>query len=140
MRWALVGQEDVPLEVLGLLEQDVDLLADLDGQLAVAVGELLDRDQALRLVPHVDDHGVGRDADHPARHDLTLGEIAHALVVQLEELAVLLRVLLVLGLSRHHRQVLEFFTGRHKKTYLLGLDSGSMSLWLPTVVGVSSSA
>ncbi len=87
-----VGQKHVAFEVLGLLEQDVDLLADLDGQLAAAVGELLDGDQALRLVPHVDDHRVGRDADDAPRHDLTLGEIAHALVVQLEELAVLVRV------------------------------------------------
>ncbi len=46
----------MPLEVLGLLEQDVDLLTDLDGQLAATVRELLDGDQLFRLVPHVDDH------------------------------------------------------------------------------------
>ena len=95
-----VGEEHVPLEVLGLLEQDVDLLADLDGELAATVGELLDGDQAFRLVPHVDDHRVGRDADDAPRHDLTLGEIAHALVVQFEELAVFVRVPLLLGLRR----------------------------------------
>ncbi len=116
-----VGEEDVALLVLGLLEQDIDFLADVDGELPATVGELLDGDQAFRLVPHVDDHRVGRDADDAPRHDLTLGEIAHALVVQFEELAVFVRVLLLIGLSRHQRLVLEFFTGRHRKTYLLGL-------------------
>ena len=111
----------MPLQVLGLLQQDVDLLADLDGELAVTVGELLDRDQAFRLVPHVDDHRVGRDANDPPRDDLTLGEIPHALVVQLEELAVFVRVPLLLGLRREQRLVLEFFASRHRKTYLLGL-------------------
>jgi hypothetical protein len=118
-----VGEKHVTFEVLRLLEQDVDLLADLDGQLAAAIGELLDGDQALRLVPHVDDHRVGRDANDASRHDLTLGEIAHALVVQLEELAVFVRVplliLVVLGLGREQRLVLEFFASRHRKTYLL---------------------
>jgi hypothetical protein len=124
-----VGQEHVPLEVLGLLQQDVHILTDADRQLAAAVGELLDGDQAFRLVPHVDDHRVGRDANDAPRHDLTLGEIAHALVVQLEELAVFLRVPLLIGLNREQRLVLEFLTSRHKKTYLLGLDSGSRSLF-----------
>ncbi len=96
----LIREEHVPLEILGLLEQDVHFLPDLDGQPAAPVGELLDGDQAFRLVPDVDDHRVGRDPDDPSGDDLTLGEIAHALVVQLEELAVLRCVPLFVGLSR----------------------------------------
>ncbi len=129
-----VGQEHVPLEVLGLFEQDVDVLADLDAQLAATVGELLDGDQAFRLVPHVDDHSVGRDADNAPRHDLTLGEIAHAFVVQFEELAVLVRVPLLLGLRAVPGP--EFFASRHRKTYLLGLGFRLSEPVLPTVVGM----
>src|SRR4029077_3754718 len=96
--------------------------------------ELLDGDQAFRLVPHVDDHSVGRDADNAPRHDLTLGEIAHAFVVQFQELAVLVRVPLLLGLKQC--LVLEFFASRHRKTYLLGLGFRLSKPVLPTVVGM----
>jgi hypothetical protein len=85
----------VPFEVLGLLQQDFDLAVDGENQLAM-VDELLDRDQAFRLVPHVDDYPFGRDANDLPRHNLTLGEIAHAFVIQLEELAVLVRFFLFL--------------------------------------------
>ncbi len=76
-----VGQQDVAFEVLGLLEEHFDVVADRDGQLALFVEEFRDRDQTFRLVADVDHHGVVGDRHDPALDDLALGEIAHALVV-----------------------------------------------------------
>src|SRR5688572_439512 len=95
----LLGEEDVPLDVLGLLEQHVDVVADLDVDLARRVGELLDRDQALRLVADVDDDLVVGDADDAAADDLALGQVPHALVVERDELRVLFLALLLLRLA-----------------------------------------
>ena len=62
-----VGQQDVAFEVLGLLEEHLDVVADRDGQLALFVEELGDRDQTFRLVADVDHHRVVGDRDDPAR-------------------------------------------------------------------------
>jgi hypothetical protein len=48
---ALLGQDDQAVLVLGLLEEDLDLIADLD---ALEIRELLDRDDALGLEADVD--------------------------------------------------------------------------------------
>ena len=136
---SLRGQE-MEFKVISLdrLEENVDRVAHVD---LVAVLPVVERDDALRLVAHVDDHRVRGHPDDSARDDLPLGEVAHALVIQIEELLVVLLLLVLLlpvGLSRHGGLVLAFFTGRHKKTYLLGhgiltlgLESPSAALRLP---------
>jgi hypothetical protein len=64
----LAREHDVAVAVLGLLEQDVDAVADLDRDLAVLVAELLDGDDALGLVADVDDHlGSETCSTMPAR-------------------------------------------------------------------------
>ena len=49
-------EDDVAFAILGALEQHVDDVAGLDGDLAVLVEELADRDDAFGLVADVDDH------------------------------------------------------------------------------------
>ena len=50
-----LGEDDVAFLVLGLLEQHVDRVADLDRDLARLVAELVDGDDPLGLVADVDD-------------------------------------------------------------------------------------
>jgi hypothetical protein len=97
----LARQQDVAFEVLGLLEQHVDVIADADGELALVVGELLLGDQPLGLVADVDDHRVRGDADHPAADDLALGQVLHRLVVHVDEPLVLLVRHLAPGAGLH---------------------------------------
>ena len=114
------------LEILGILEQNLDLVSLLHGELAGEVAELFERDEALGLVADVDDHLVVGDADDPAADDLALGQVAHAVVVQRDQLRVLLRRdgLLVVG-----RAASVFFCVElHKADFLLDLGSGSMCL------------
>ncbi len=92
----LPGQEHVPLDVLGLLEQHVHLIAHRHGELAGVVGELVLGDQPLGLVAHVHDHVVAGHADDPAGDDVALGQVAHRLVVELDELVERLGVHLAL--------------------------------------------
>ncbi len=49
-------EDDVAFAVFGALEQHVDDVAGLDGDLAVLVEELVDGDDAFGLVADVDDH------------------------------------------------------------------------------------
>ena len=54
----LAREHDMAVAILGPLEQDIDDVARLDRDLPVLVEELLERDHALRLEAHVDDHVV----------------------------------------------------------------------------------
>ncbi len=121
-----VREQHVPLDVLGALEQHLDLVADLDRELAFHVAELVDRDQTLRLVADVDHHRVVVDRDHLAADDLALGEVAQALVVERDELLVRL---LVLG-ARRLREIRALLVSRnHKPDYLLDV------MWLRLLPG-----
>jgi len=70
----LAREHDVAVGILGLLQENVDLVADLDVDLALVVLELLQGYDALGLEADVDDHAAGRDGDHPSLDDLSLGE------------------------------------------------------------------
>ena len=86
------GKNDVAVAVLGALQQHVHDVAGLNGDLAVLVQELLDPDDAFRLVPDVDDHlGVG-DLEHRALDDLAFRDVAEAAIVEVEQLGVFRRV------------------------------------------------
>ena len=67
----LLGEDDLAVLVLGLLEVDVDLVAGRDGQLALGAHELLDGDLSLGLVADVDGDVVLGDLDHRTGDDLT---------------------------------------------------------------------
>ena len=62
------------------------------------IGELLDVDEPLGLVPDVDDDLIGQDPEHPPFHHLAFRQILEADVVKCEELLVL--VLSHLGACR----------------------------------------
>src|SRR5207245_158176 len=68
----LPREDDVPRLGVARLEVDVDLVAFVHGELALARGELVDRDGALGLVADVDRDRVAPDEDHPAGDDLAL--------------------------------------------------------------------
>ena len=70
------GEQDVPFDVLRLLEQHLDLVAVLDGDVAFDVLELVERNQTFGLVADVDDHRRLAHAHHLAADDLALGQIA----------------------------------------------------------------
>ncbi len=56
-------EDDVAFAIFGALEEDVDDVAGLDGDLAGLVEEFVDRNDAFRLVADVDDHFRGRDLE-----------------------------------------------------------------------------
>src|SRR5262249_46480492 len=84
----LPRQDDVARLVVAGLEVDVDLVARLHADVAVARGELVDRDRTLGLVADVDRHGVPPDDDDPARDHLTGLRTLHALLEQRAEIVV----------------------------------------------------
>jgi hypothetical protein len=68
-------------ESFAALEEDVDLVAFLDTNRAVGLGELVEGDRSFGLVTNVDDHVVLADAD-----DLALDDVAFLDVFVLEGL------------------------------------------------------
>src|SRR6266403_1552400 len=74
----LPREDDVARLGVARLEVDVDLVALVHGELALARGELVDRDGALGLVADVDRHRVAPDEDHPAGDDLALLRLLQA--------------------------------------------------------------
>src|SRR6266403_1268511 len=74
----LPREDDVARLGVARLEVDVDLVALVHGELALARGELVDRDGALGLVADVDRHRVAPDEDYPAGDDLALLRLLQA--------------------------------------------------------------
>jgi hypothetical protein len=73
----LLGELDLAVLVLGLLEVDVDGVADLDRGCCRRVDELFDGDLAFGLVADVYGHVVLGDLDHDALDDLAfLGAVS----------------------------------------------------------------
>ena len=88
----LARQHDVAFAVFGALEQHVDHVARLHGDLAVLVEELVNLDETFGLVADVDDdRGVG-DLEHRALDDLAFRHVAEAVVVDVEHGRELLRI------------------------------------------------
>ena len=81
-----------PSRILGLLEEHVDDIARLDGHLTVLVEKLVDRDDAFRLEPDVDDHlGLG-DFQHRALDDLAFRDVPEAVIVDVQQACIFRRV------------------------------------------------
>src|SRR6266403_2175157 len=74
----LPREDDVARLGVARLEVDVDLVALVHGELALARGELVDRDGTLGLVADVDRHRVAPDEDYPAGDDLALLRLLQA--------------------------------------------------------------
>ena len=91
----LAREDDVAFTVLGALEQDVDGVAGLDGHLAGLVHELIDWDDAFRLVADVHDDFGWRHFEDGALHDLAFRDVAEAAIVKVQKARILLRIDLI---------------------------------------------
>ena len=88
-------EDDVAVAIFGLLEQHVDDVAGLHGDLPVLVEELVDRDDAFGLEPDVDDHfGLG-DLQHCSLDDLAFRDVAEAVIVEVQQAGIFRRIYLV---------------------------------------------
>ena len=85
-------QHDVAFAIFGPLEQHVDDVAGLDGDLAVLVDELGDGDDAFGLVADVHDDFRGRDLQHRALDDLAFRDVPEAAIVGVEQPGVFLGI------------------------------------------------
>ena len=80
----LAREDDVAFTVLGALEQDVDDVARLRGDLAVLVDEFFDGNDAFGLEADVDDDFRRRDFHDRALDDFTFRDVAEAGIVKLQ--------------------------------------------------------
>ena len=96
----VLREDDVAVLVLRPLEENVDRVALLDRDLAREVGELGERDDALRFVADVDDHFRGGDGEDPAPDDLPLLQVLEGVLVLGEEVLVLLDRQFLFGFHR----------------------------------------
>jgi hypothetical protein len=114
----LLRENDMAFGVLGPLQQNLDVVAYLDRDIAVVVHELVDRDQSFGLVADVDNHMVGADADDMTGDNLPLREMPHALVIHRYHFIVIELGLLffaAVGVGNVGRPLL-FFNGLHENT------------------------
>ena len=88
-------EDDVAFTVFGALEEDVDDVAGLDGNLPGFVDELVDRDDPFGLVPDVDDDFRGRHFEDGSLDDLTFRDVAEAGIVKVQKAGILLRIDLI---------------------------------------------
>src|SRR5262249_29451144 len=75
-------EHHVAFAVLGALEQHVDDVAGLHGDLAGLVHELVDGDDPFGLVADVDDDFGRRHFEHRPLHDLAFRDVAEAVIVK----------------------------------------------------------
>ena len=71
----LLGEDAQAVVVLAALEEDVDLVAGLDRDVAVGAGELLERDLAFGLVADVDDDVILVQLDDAAVDDVAFFDL-----------------------------------------------------------------
>ena len=88
----LAREDDVAVAVLGALEQDIDDVPRLHGDLTGLVDELVDGDEPFGLVADVDDHFRWGDFQDGALHDFAFRDIAEAAIVKVQQASVFLRV------------------------------------------------
>ena len=85
-------EDDVAFAVFGALEQHVDGVAGLHGNLPGLVDELVDGNDAFGLVADVDDDFGRGDFEDGALDDLTFRDVAEAVIVKVEEAGIFLRI------------------------------------------------
>ncbi len=92
-------EDDVAFAIFRALEEHVDDVAGLDRYFAVLVQELVDRDDAFGLVADVDDHFRRGDFQNGSLDDLAFRDVSEAVIVDVQELGVLVRIDLVVFVS-----------------------------------------
>src|SRR5262249_41222602 len=85
-------QDDIAVAVLSPLEEHVDDVAGFDGDVAVFVQELRNRDDALGLVADVDNNFRRGHLEHGALDDLAFRDVSKAVIVDFEEAIVFFAV------------------------------------------------
>ena len=88
-------EDDVAFPILGALEQHVDDIAGLHRHLARLVDELVDGDDAFRLVADVDDDLRWGDFEDGTLHDLAFRDVAEAAIVKVQKACVFLGIDLI---------------------------------------------
>ena len=95
----LARQHDVAFTILGALEQHVDDVAGLHGDLAGFVEELVDGDDAFGLVADVDDDFAVGDFENRALDDFAFRYIPEAVIVKVQQAGIFLRVHIGISLA-----------------------------------------
>ena len=117
-------EDDVAAVILEALDEDVELVAGLDRDLAVVAGDFMDGQNALGFVADVDDDfGAEHFQDTPA-DDVALGKVRHFPVVHVEQL-VHAEAFEVVGLPPFSERLIQVFrivTRRHETGYLLEIS------------------
>src|SRR5712672_2183363 len=93
-------EDDVAFPIFGTLEQDVDDVAGLHGDLAGLVEELVDLDDAFGFVTDVDDHFGRGDFENRPLDDLAFRDVPEAAIVGIEQPCVLFRIDLLVVFAR----------------------------------------
>jgi len=92
----LAREHDVAFAVFGALEQHVDRIAGLHSDLTVLVEEFADGDDAFGLVADVDYDFRAGDLEHCAFDDFTFRDVSEAVIVNVQQLGVFLRIHVVI--------------------------------------------
>ena len=95
----LARKHDVAFTIFGPLEQHVDDVAGLHGDLARFVEELVDGDDPLGLVADVDDDLAVGDLEDRALDDFAFCYIPEAVIVKVQQAGVFLRVHIGISLA-----------------------------------------
>ena len=76
-----LGKNDVAVAVFGVFEQNIDDIADLDGEVTAGIDKLRDGNDTFGLVADIDDDvGVG-DFQNGALHDFAFCEFAGTILI-----------------------------------------------------------
>src|SRR5258706_5064434 len=92
-------EDDVAFPIFRPLEQDVDDVARLHGDLTVLVEELVDLDDAFRFVTDVDDHFGRGDLENRPLDDLAFRDVPEAAIVGIEQPCIFFRIDLLVVLA-----------------------------------------
>jgi hypothetical protein len=133
----LLGQDDHAVLVLQVLQEDLDLVADLE---RIRILELVARHRALALEPEVQDHRLLGDAENTGLDDLTLLDVAEGGLVHVQHRLVFLGRVLVLvpevGPDVHGSRALrDLFYRQLAPERTRGLGHGNAALVLGGFVG-----
>ena len=114
-------EDDVAAVVFQTLDEHIELVARLDGDLAVIAGDFVDRQNAFGFVADVDDDFGAEDFQDTPADDVALGEVRHFPVVHVEQLvhAEAFQIVCLPPFLERLFQVLRIVTRRHETGYLL---------------------
>ena len=76
-----LGQDDVAVVVFRVFQQDIDDIADGDGELPAGIDELSNGNNAFRLVSDIDDNVGAGDFQNSALHHFAFCEFAGAILI-----------------------------------------------------------